>query len=77
MKLQTTWLILEHYGYNEKLRINPSFYTLGDKENDFKGVELTEITIEYLTKLFEIYANSDGLLDHDGLEEIFLTTVDG
>lgn len=77
MKLQTTWLILEHYGYNEKLRINPSFYTLSDKDNDFKGVELTEVTIEYLNKLFEKYANSDGLLDHDGLEEIFLTTVDG
>lgn len=77
MKLQTTWLILEHYGYNEKLRINPSFYTLSDKENDFRGVELTEVTIEYLTKLYEKYANSEGLLNHDGLEEIFLTTVDG
>jgi len=81
MKLQTSWLILEHYGYNEKLRINEEYLVNSDtklkEENDkWEGIELSDIAIEYLTKLFDRYS-IDELLDHDGLEEIFLTTVAG
>ena len=81
MKLQTSWLILEHFGYNEKLRINEKhLVNLDIKEAEvsekWEGIELSDIAIEYLTNIFKKYAKED-LLDHDGLEEIFLTTVEG
>lgn len=82
MKLQTSWLILEHYGYNEKLRINEEHLVdnaIKEKElnEEWEGIELSDLTIEYLVKLYDAYSNSEGTLDETGIDNIFLTTPDG
>lgn len=82
MKLQTCWLILEHYGYNDKLRISEEHLVnaeIFDSEiaNNWEGVELSDIAIEYLVKLFETYSNQEGTLDQKGIDDLFQTTIDG
>lgn len=44
---------------------------------NWEGIELSDVSIEFLLKLFDTYSSLDGNLDHDGLEQIFLTTIDG
>lgn len=82
MKLQTCWLILEHYGYNEKLRISEEHLVGNDIieneiNNNWEGVEISDICLEYLVKLFNSYCNQEGNLDSKGLDSLFQTTIDG
>ena len=82
MKLQTCWLILEHYGYDEKLRIDEKhLVSIKVKEEEieekWEGVELSDSAIEYLIKLFGIYASQDATIDQEGIDQIFQTAVDG
>jgi len=82
MKLQTSWLILEHFCYNEKLRISEEYLVdtktrLREENEQWEGIELSDIAKEYLTKLYDKYENSKGYLNHDDLEDIFQTTIEG
>jgi hypothetical protein len=82
MKLQGCWLILEHYGYNEHLRISDE-YLVGNemkkKANDEKweNVECSERTTDFLERLFHRFKNRTNHLDSENLGEIFQTTVEG
>lgn len=82
MKLQTSWMILEHYGYNEKLRISEEYLVSNEIKEDelnqkWEGIELSSITEEYLLRLFGNHWTSEGYLTESGIDEIFQTTIEG
>lgn len=75
-------MILEHYGYNEKLRISEEYLVSNDIKEDelnqkWEGIELSTITEEYLLRLFSNHCTREGYLTESGIEDIFQTTIDG
>ena len=72
MKLQTSWSILRHYGYNEHLRIRDEFLVNNtirelEREQQWENVEASPTTVAFLTKVFEQFRNREsGLLEHEG-----------
>lgn len=80
-KLQTCWLILEFYGYNDKLRISdehrvPTKVKEDETNESWEGLELTQSTIEFLEKLHDIHSSHDGNLYQKDIDELFQTYPD-
>lgn len=75
-------MILEHFGYNHKLQIDDDYLVsqeekeLDQKEN-WENLELSKVSISFLTNIFKRFQNKQKKLDKSSLDEIFIPIKDG
>ena len=82
MKLQMWWMLLEHFGYDENLRVFSKHLVQPqvkhqEAEEKWEGVELTYETVKYLSDLYDNYCNQDGNMYQNDVETLFMTYPKG
>lgn len=85
MKLQACWLILEHYGYNQELRIAKNYLVGNDiirqeQSEKWENVECSQRSIDFLEKVFTGSAKKHGTdlyLGKEEISEVFKPSIEG
>ena len=67
MKLQTCWLILEHYGYNHCLKISEEYLIQEDIfkqafHDKWESIECSKRTIDFLNRTFDQFSQNSQFL---------------
>mmetsp|Transcript_9999 Transcript_9999/g.30532 ORF Transcript_9999/g.30532 Transcript_9999/m.30532 type:complete len:628 (-) Transcript_9999:131-2014(-) len=73
-KIETTWIVLRAFGYNDDLRLSEDYVSVNLTKADDQSVEISERGKEFLMASFDMAdADGDGLLSPAELQELFST----
>ena len=77
IKLQTCWILLESFGYNESLRIREEFLVPKDifetQYQHCENIELSAKGREFLSQLFNQFRNVSDCLSEEEIATVFQT----